>query len=119
MLHDIPHSPVAQTTYLKDALRQLRYEDTIDGFCTFFLHNLALEHAVLGQIVEDNSDKCLLAMSWLTSLEKIKDKLLADKAMVVDEEPTKQFPISNEPSWEQIIDNGQQPKAADVQMGMG
>ena len=41
-------------------------------------------------------------MSQLTSLKKIKDKLLADKAMVVDKEPTEQFPIGNAPSWEQI-----------------
>ena len=44
----------------------------------------------------------LLAMSRLISHKKIKDKLLADKAMVVNEEPMEQFPMSNAPSWEQI-----------------
>ena len=80
----------------------LRYENIMDGFDPFFLHNLDLEHAILCQIVEEDSDECLLAMSWLTLPKKIKDKLLADRAMVVDEEPTEQFPIGNAPSWEQI-----------------
>ena len=102
MLRNIPHSPLPQTTYLRDALRELRYEKVMDRFGTFFLHDLDLEHAVLGQVVEEDSNKCLLAMSRLISHKKIKDKLLADKAMVVDEEPTEQFPIGNAPSWEQI-----------------
>ena len=80
----------------------LWYKNIMDGFGPFFSHNLDLAHSILSQIVEEDSDECLLAMSWLTLPKKIKDKLLADKAMVVDEEPTEQFPIGNAPSWDQI-----------------
>ena len=52
-----------QTTYLRDALRELRYKKVMDRFGTFFLHNLDLEHAILGQVVEEDSNKCLLGMS--------------------------------------------------------
>ena len=63
MLCNIPHSPMDQTTYLRDALRELRYKKVMDRFGTFFLHNLDLEHAILGQVVEEDSNKCLLGMS--------------------------------------------------------
>ena len=68
MLHNILHSPMPQTTYLRDTWRELQYEKVMDRFGTFFLHNLDLEHAILGQVVEEDSDECLLTMSRLTSL---------------------------------------------------
>ena len=95
MLRNIPYSPITQTTYFRSALKELWYEKIIYRFRTFFLHDLDLEHAIFNQIVEEDSNKCLLAMSWLISLKKIKGKLLADQAMVVDEEPIKQFLIHN------------------------
>ena len=65
MLCNIPHSPMSQTTHLRDALKELQYKKVMDTFGTFFLHNLDLEHAILGQVVEEDSDECLLAMSQI------------------------------------------------------
>jgi len=42
MLRNIPHSPVAQTGYLRDALRDLHFDKVMDRFGTFFLHELDL-----------------------------------------------------------------------------
>src|ERR1700728_3314532 len=60
MIRHIPHSPVAQTGYLRDALRDLRFHEVMDRFGTFFLHDLDLEHATLFEIEQD-SNECLLA----------------------------------------------------------
>jgi len=64
MLCHILHSPVAQTRYLRDALRDLQFYKVMDTFGTFFLHELDLEKAVLPLYIEqEDSDECLLAMS--------------------------------------------------------
>src|ERR1700733_11057896 len=47
MLRHIPHSPAAQTGYLRDALRDLHFDKVMDKFGSFFLHDLDLENVIL------------------------------------------------------------------------
>jgi len=103
MLRHILHSPVAKTGYLRDALRDLHFYKVMDGFGTFFMHDLDLENAVLlGIIDEEDGDECLLAMSRDKSLRRIRERRLVDTEVVANEEPTAQFPIGNAPTWEEI-----------------
>ena len=102
MIRHIPHSPVAKTGYLRDALRDLRFHEVMERFGTFFLHDLDLDHATLSEIDEEDSDACLLSMSRDKSLQRIKEKRMAEVAIVSIEEPTAQFPIGNAPTWEEI-----------------
>ena len=103
MLRNIPHSPVARTGYLRDALRDVHYDKVMDEFGTFFLHELDLEKAVLLQIEEQDTDECVLAMGRLKSVAKIKEKRAMEEAVMAIEEPTEQFPIGNAPTWEEIL----------------
>jgi hypothetical protein len=103
MLRNIPHSPVAQTGYLRDALRDLHFDKVMDRFGTFFLHELDLEKAALPDITQEDTDECLLAMSRVKSLKQIKDKRGMVTIQAVDDEgPTEQFPIGNAPTWDEI-----------------
>jgi len=102
MLHHIPHSPAAQIGYLRDALRDLHFDKVMDKFGSFFLHDLDLENAILLEVAQTDTDECLLAMSWLTSLKQIKDKRAMVTTVVDNEEPTEQFPIGNAPTWDEI-----------------
>jgi len=93
MLRNVPHSPVAQTGYLRDALRDLHFDMAMDRFGTFFLPDIAQEDTV----------ECLLAMSHIKSLKQIKDKRATVAMPVVDDKgPTEQFPIGNAPTWDEI-----------------
>ena len=94
MLRNIPHSPVARTGYLRDALRDVHYDKVMDEFGTFFLHELDLEKAVLLQIEEQDTDECVLAMGQLKSVAKIKEKRAMEEAVMAIEEPTVQFPVN-------------------------
>jgi hypothetical protein len=98
MLQHIPHSPVAKTGYLRDALTELQFDKVMDQFGTFFLHNLDLENASLLGINENDTDECLLAMGQSKSLKQIKDRMAVDAMVVANEEPTAQFPIGNAPA---------------------
>jgi hypothetical protein len=102
MLRQIPHSPVAKTSYLSDALRDLHFYKVMGKFGTFFLHELDLENASLPGIEQEDSNECLLAMSRVKSLRLIKEKRAVDTALLANEEPTEQFPIGNAPSWDEI-----------------
>ena len=103
MLRNVPHSPVAQTGYLRDALRDLHFDTVMDRFGTFFLHELDLEKVVLPDIEQEDTVECLLAMSHVKSLKQIKDKRAMVAMPVVDDEgPTEQFPIGNAPTWDEI-----------------
>jgi len=102
MLRNMPHSPVAQTGYLRDALRDLHFDMVMDRFGTFFLHELDLEKVVLPDIMQEDTIECLLAMSHVKSLKQIKDKRATVATPVVDDEgPTEQFSIGNTPTWDQ------------------
>ena len=102
MLRQIPHSPVAKTSYLCDALRDLHFYKVMDKFGTFFLHKWDLENASLPGIEQEDSNDCLLAMSRVKSLRQIKEKRAVDTALLANEEPTEQFPMGNAPSWDEI-----------------
>ncbi|KIM76118.1 hypothetical protein PILCRDRAFT_91756 [Piloderma croceum F 1598] len=102
MMQHIAHSPVASTGYLRDALRELRFHKVMERFGTFFLHEMDLEGAAVLQIDKEDSDKCLLVISQVKSLQKIKEMRGIEVAIVADEEPTEQFPIGNAPTWEEI-----------------
>ena len=67
------------------------------------LHKLDLEKGILLQIEEQDTDKCVLAMGWLKSVAKIKEKRAMEAAVMAIEEPTEQFPIGNAPAWEEIL----------------
>jgi hypothetical protein len=102
MLRHIPHSPAAQTGYLRDALRDLHFDKVMDKFGSFFLHDLDLENVILPEVAQTDTDECLLAMSRLTSLKQIKEKRAMVTTVVDNEEPTEQFPIGNAPTWDEI-----------------
>ena len=55
-----------------------------DDLNNIFLYKLDLEHTVLNQLVEKDSNECLLVLSWIKYLKKVKNKLLANTMMVVD-----------------------------------
>jgi hypothetical protein len=63
LTHHIPHSLVAQTGYLHEALADLTFPQMMERFGNFFLHNLDLEHARLHRIMKKDGIDCLLAMS--------------------------------------------------------
>src|SRR5258705_5461998 len=86
MLCNMPHSPVAQTSYLRDALRDFHFDMVMDRFGTFFLHELDLEKVVLPDITKEDTVECLLAMSHVKSLKQIKDKRILVVTPVVDDE---------------------------------
>ena len=104
MLRNVPHSPVAQTGYLRDALRDLHFDKVMDRFGTFFLHGLDLEKAALPDIMQEDTDECLLAMSRVKTLKQVRDKrAMVPTSAVVDDGPTEQFPIGNAPTWDEIV----------------
>src|ERR1700679_2189360 len=47
MMRHIPHAPVVKARYLKDALRDLYFNQVMERFGTFFLHDLDLQRGVL------------------------------------------------------------------------
>ena len=102
IMRHIAHLPVAGTGYLRDALRELRFHKVMERFGTFFLHEMDLERAAVLQIDKEDSDECLLVMSRVKSLQKIKEMRGIEVAIMADEEPTEQFPIGNAPTWEEI-----------------
>ena len=74
-----------------------------------------LEHTVLNQLVEKDSNECFLVLNWIKSLKKVKNKLLANTMMVVDKKPIKQFSINIMVSLlKNLINNDKQPKTADI-----
>ena len=86
-----------------------------DDLNNIFLYKLDLEHTVLNQLVEKDSNECLLVLNWIKYLKKVKNKLLANTMMVVDKKPIKQFSINIMVSLSKnLINNDKQPKTADI-----
>ena len=95
----VDHSPIPMAPYLRDALMDSHYDQVVERFGMFFLHELDLEHGTIGGIDKEDSPECKFAMSKtaLASKRPISKKLFANT------DPTAQFPLGNAPTWTDIV----------------
>jgi hypothetical protein len=102
MMQYIPHSPMVKTEYLKDALRDLYFDQVMERFGTFFLHDLDLKRGTLIRIDRKDSIQCLLDMSRSKNLQQITQEKAAEEVLAQNKEPTEEYPIGNAPTWQEI-----------------
>ena len=63
MIQATCHSPIIKLKYLNDALRDMHFEEIMEDYGTFFLHDLDLEHHCIHGIPSTDPVACKEAMS--------------------------------------------------------
>jgi hypothetical protein len=91
------HTPVVKQGYLRDGLRDVRFEEIITDYGMFFLHDLDLEHHCITSIPAKDPDGCKVAMSLSGKLPK-----LLGPAKPANTAPTGLYPLGDSPSWGDI-----------------
>jgi hypothetical protein len=103
MMRHIPHAPVVKARYLKDALRDLYFNQVMERFGTFFLHDLDLQRGVLTCIDRKDDTQCLLDMSRKKNLQQITREKREEENLAQNKEPSEEYPIGNAPTWQEIM----------------
>jgi hypothetical protein len=99
LIRCVNHSPIALSSYLRETLKELRYEEKRERFRMFFLHDLDLENGTIQGIDEEDSPQCKFDMSK-TALAK---KPRPTRHILANTDPSSQFPIGNAPTWPDIV----------------
>jgi hypothetical protein len=99
LIRHVAHSPIAKPRYLRNALVATRFGFISKRFGMFFLIDLDLEHATLGQIVEKDDKECRLAMA---QAKTGRTKRLGHTAPE-NSQPSEQYPLGNAPTWAEIV----------------
>src|SRR5580698_7334499 len=98
LIRHVSHSPIAMAPYLRDALCDLRFNESMATFGMFFLQDLDLDNCVMPGIEEEDSQQCRRDMTGKAHTKKSRP------TRNMNTEPDSQFPIGNAPSWAEIID---------------
>jgi len=95
----VNHTPIPMAPYLCDALKDLHYDQVVERFGMFFLHELDLRHGTIGGIDLVDSAACQYDMGR----SKLARKPPPAKALLTDADPTAQFPLGSCPTWADIV----------------
>ena len=60
----VRHSPIAQQKYLQEALQDVRFQEVMNNYGMFFLHDLDLYHHCIHEIPTKDPYDCKIAMSF-------------------------------------------------------
>jgi hypothetical protein len=97
MIRATCHSPIVKLKYLNDALRDVRFEEIMDDYGMFFLHDLDLEHHCILGIPSTDPVACKEAMS--RNGKGHKPLMVAPPP---SSGPSGLYPIGDSPAWAEI-----------------
>jgi hypothetical protein len=97
MIRYVCHTPIAKQGYLRDALRDLRFQEIMHDYGMFFLHDLELENHCILSIPTHDPNECGVAMSLGGKLPKP----LAP-ARLPNSISTGLFPLGDSPAWSDV-----------------
>src|ERR1700676_2448900 len=97
MIRHVCHTPIVKNGYLHDALRDVRFEETMINHGMFFLQDLDLESHCIHEIPAEDPQACGVGMSLGGKLPRP----LAP-AQPPNSTPTGLFPLGDSPAWSDI-----------------
>jgi hypothetical protein len=97
LIRHVCHTPLVLQGYLRDALRDVRFEEVMSDFGMFFLHDLDLDRHCIFSIPEVDPDKCKMAMSRDGKLPRPKPPVVPPNTT-----PSGLFPLGEAPAWSEI-----------------
>jgi hypothetical protein len=98
LIRHVSHSPIAKLGFLRDALMAVRFDSVSKRFGMFFLQDLDIEHAFIGEIMSEDDKDCKNAMGQAKT-----GKSRPGRAPLKNSEPSEQYPLGKNPSWAQIV----------------
>ena len=93
IIQHICHSPIAQQKYLWEALQDVRFQEVMNDYGMFFLHDLDLDHHCIHEILTGDPYDCKIAMSF---------KGQVPKPLTVAQTPNSQPPLGDTPAWPEV-----------------
>ena len=97
MIRHVCHSPEAKQSYLRDALRDVRFQEVMSDYGMFFLHDLDLEGHCIHEIAAFDPDKCRAAMS---RDGKVPKALPSPQPQCST--PSGLYPLGDSPAWSEV-----------------
>ena len=121
LMRQTVHSPIIDKPYLAAALRDLRYQEIMQGFGMFFLHELDTDLTVINQIETVDPEECrkyfLNTNNHGRSLNKFQVKIPEPP----NTSATLQYPCGETPdypTWQRTLLNSQEPACLVTQWSM-
>ena len=97
IIRHVCHSPVAKQKYLRDALRDIRFQEVMSDYGMFFLHDLDLDRHCIDEIPSEDPDECKMAMSIDGKVPKPVEITPAPNS-----QPTGLYPLGDMPAWSEV-----------------
>ncbi|KAG8916492.1 hypothetical protein FRC01_003117 [Tulasnella sp. 417] len=100
LLRCVMVNPQYVPDFVKDNLRNIRFEETISGHGAFFAHSLQLEIGYLSDIDAKDNDKVRTFMGLKKGAGQRKQRTMSSN--VVENISSPDLPLGAQPSWEKI-----------------
>ena len=97
MIRHVCHSPIIKHRYLRDALRDVRFQEIISDYGMFFLHDLDLDLHCIQEIPMEDPEDCKKAMRL-----KGKAPRPLTLAQPPNPPPTGHYPLGEMPTWSEV-----------------
>ena len=97
IIRHVCHSPTIKHQYLRDALRDVRFQEIISDYGMFFLHDLDLNRHCIDEIPAEDPDDCKMAMSLNGKVPKP-----LTVAHPPNSHPTGLYPLGEMPTWSEV-----------------
>jgi hypothetical protein len=98
MIRYITHSPIAKQKHLREALRDIQFQTTMNDCGMFFLHDLDLDNHYIKEIPAVDPDGCKTAMSKRGKIPKEVRPIPVHPSST----PSGHYPLGDAPSWVEI-----------------
>ena len=111
MRHTV-HSPISDKPWLTTALRELRFEETMETFGMFFLHDLDTDLWCIGEIEANDPEPCKKYFSQAKKKSKELHKFETKVPQPPNTEATPEYPCGETPdysTWQRTLLNSEDP----------
>jgi hypothetical protein len=98
LIRHVCHSPIAKQQFLRDALRELRFEETMVDFGMFFLQGLDLDRHRIRDITPVDTEDCKAAMSRDGKVPRPMPIVQAPSS----NRTSGHYPLGEAPSWAEV-----------------
>ena len=97
IIRHVCHSPIAQQKYLREALRDVRFQEVMNDYGMFFLHDLDLDRHCIHEIPTEDPYDCKIAMSFKGKVPKP-----LTVAQTPNSQPSGLYPLGDTPAWPEV-----------------
>ena len=100
LIRHICHSPIIEKDYLRDALRDVRFEEVRETFGMFFLHDLDMDNLYITEIIAEDPPQC--RRQFESYKNRRANRFVAKVPPAQSTEASAEFPLGRTPSYHDL-----------------